>query len=91
MFGDLREPKILIGKDGMRLVDFDWSGKKGEVQYPVDVSRKIKWPEDFKGEGMIEVEHDKEWLKRITGTAVRLGQGSVQILHCTFTPRIPSS
>ena len=35
VFGDLREPNILITKEGLKLIDFDWCGKGGTVYYPV--------------------------------------------------------
>ncbi|KAF9643961.1 hypothetical protein BDM02DRAFT_3272735 [Thelephora ganbajun] len=68
VFGDLREPNILIAKDGIKLVDFDWSGKEGMVRYPADISEEILWPEGVGGEGQIKFEHDKEWFRRLTGT-----------------------
>ena len=68
VFGDLRGPNILIVEDGVRLVDFDWSGKEGVVRYPSHISMEIEWPEGVKSGGKIEVEHDKEWFKRLTGT-----------------------
>ena len=67
VFGDLREPNVMITKESLKLVDFDWSGRQGEVRYPVDISRRIEWPEGVKGEGEIRPEHDKEWFKRLTG------------------------
>jgi serine/threonine protein kinase len=68
VFGDLREPNIPITKDGLRLVDFDWSGEEGTVRYPADISEKIQWSEGVEREGEIKVEHDKEWFKHLTGT-----------------------
>ena len=68
VFGDLREPNIMIAEDGLKLVDFDWSGNQGEVRYPVGISRQIKWPEGVEGEGVIKFEHDREWFKQLTGT-----------------------
>jgi serine/threonine protein kinase len=33
--GDLREPNILVAGSGdMKIIDFDWCGKEGEVCYP---------------------------------------------------------
>ncbi|KIM52792.1 hypothetical protein SCLCIDRAFT_63065, partial [Scleroderma citrinum Foug A] len=33
--GDLRDANILSGDDGcVKLVDFDWGGRDGEVSYP---------------------------------------------------------
>ena len=68
VFGDLRGPNVLIVEDGVRLVDFDWSGEEGVVRYPSCISTKIEWPEGVKSEGKIKVEHDQEWFKWLTGT-----------------------
>ena len=68
VFGDLREPNILITKDGLKLVDFDWSGKEGTVRYPADIARRVEWPKGVKGGTEIKAEHDKVWFKRLTGT-----------------------
>jgi hypothetical protein len=68
VFGDLREPNILITKDGLRLVDFDWSGKEGTVCYPAGISGEIPWPDGVEGEAEIKVEHDEEWFRRLTGS-----------------------
>ena len=43
--GDLRAPNILITNDGPKIIDFDWSGKEGEVRYPIDLSMSNEWPE----------------------------------------------
>jgi len=68
VFGDLRSPNILIAEDGLKLVDFDWTGKQGRVCYPVDISSKIPWPEGVFGGGKIKAEHDKEWFRRLAST-----------------------
>ena len=48
----------------LRVVDFDWAGKKDQVCYPADRNTKIKWP--GKAGGLIEDGHDWElvssWL-----------------------------
>ena len=68
--GDLRRPNILIWKDGNRrkasgelresamLVDFDWAGRAGNVNYPHNLNDKIGWPKDVTGGGPILKEHD---------------------------------
>ena len=66
VFGDLREPNILIVGDGVKLVGFDWSGKEGVARYP-SISREIAWPEGVISRGKIKAEHDKEWFKKLTG------------------------
>ena len=34
LHGDLRPPNIMVVKDELMLLDFDWGGKVGEAQYP---------------------------------------------------------
>lgn len=67
VFGDLREPNILITENDLKLVDFDWCGKQGEAFYPASISKDIRWPEGVQGEDKIEVAHDKFWFKTLTG------------------------
>jgi serine/threonine protein kinase len=39
VFGDLRDPNVLVTQDGSAmLVDFDWCGKRGEARYPLDIN-----------------------------------------------------
>lgn len=68
VFGDLREPNILITKDGLRLVDFDWSGEEGTVRYPAGISQDIEWPDGVEGEEKIKREHDEVWFRQLTKT-----------------------
>jgi serine/threonine protein kinase len=66
VFGDLREPNILVTNDGhgLMLVDFDWSGKEGDAKYPADIALNsgILWHEDVKREGIIRKAHDEYLL-----------------------------
>jgi len=40
--GDLRELNILVTKNGnMKIIDFDWCGKDGEMCYPSDISLDV--------------------------------------------------
>ncbi|KAH7886464.1 hypothetical protein F5I97DRAFT_1928318 [Phlebopus sp. FC_14] len=66
VFGDLREPNIMITNDDkpkVQLIDFNWAGKKGEARYPVSISRSIQWPEGVQGLELIDEAHDKAMLK----------------------------
>lgn len=38
VFGDLREPNVLVSGQSVMLVDFDWCGKAGEARHPSDVN-----------------------------------------------------
>lgn len=65
VFGDLREPNVMITKDGkVQLIDFDWAGREGEVTYPVSISRAIDWPQGVQGLGPILKQHDHDMLVR---------------------------
>jgi hypothetical protein len=50
VFGDLRRPNVMVvrGSDGKvtggMLIDFDWCGTSGQVQYPDDINPYIDWP-----------------------------------------------
>lgn len=69
VFGDLREPNVMVTPQAtptVQLIDFDWTGKEGEVKYPRSISGSIEWPQ---GAGMLELirkEHDLEMLDRLT-------------------------
>jgi len=68
--GDLCTNNIMIWKDSprespdLRVVDFDWAGKRNQVRYPADRNTNIKWP--GKAGGLIQDGHDWElvsfWL-----------------------------
>jgi len=58
--GDLRGPNILITAQGLKIIDFDWCGKKGEARYPADISLVpgIRWHDEVERGGIITEEHD---------------------------------
>lgn len=65
--GDIRDTNIMVKKDGslgIKLVDFDWSGKIGEVRYPMNVYRGARlWRPDGARDGqLIKAEHDMDML-----------------------------
>ncbi|KAJ7707143.1 hypothetical protein B0H16DRAFT_1633916 [Mycena metata] len=66
VFGDLREPNILFPQaGGPMLVDFDWSGKSGDVRYPLSLNEAIEWPPGAKAMRPIYPEHDRWMLERL--------------------------
>ena len=68
--GDLREPNILVTKDGgMKIIDFDWCGKDGEVCYPFDINldERAGWDPDVTHGGLIKKGHDRSMFARLTG------------------------
>lgn len=65
--GDIRDTNIMVKEDGslgIKLVDFDWSGKIGEVRYPMNVYRGARlWrPDGAKDGQLIKAEHDIDML-----------------------------
>ena len=68
--GDLREPNVLITEDGdMKIIDFDWCGKEGEVHYPSDINlgKGVGWDSDVVCGGLIKKNHDLSMFVRLTG------------------------
>ncbi|KAG1887287.1 hypothetical protein F4604DRAFT_1675279 [Suillus subluteus] len=68
--GDIRDINIMVKKDGssgIKLVDFDWSGKIGEIRYPMNVYRgEHLWRPDGAEDGqLIMAEHDVQMLRAI--------------------------
>ena len=68
--GDVRGANILVAKDGapgFKLVDFDWSGKIGEAQYPMNVYRGLRlWrPAGVEDGELIKADHDIEMLSTL--------------------------
>ncbi|KAF7368144.1 Proteinkinasesubdomain-containingproteinPKL ccin9 [Mycena sanguinolenta] len=65
VFGDLRPPNIMVSKDKVKLIDFDWAGRIGIAQYPLHLSSRIVWPEGVRPMGKIEKAHDLAMLQAL--------------------------
>ncbi|KAG2125667.1 hypothetical protein DEU56DRAFT_565712 [Suillus clintonianus] len=68
--GDIRDTNVMVKRDrspGFKLVDFDWSGKIGEIRYPMNVYRGGRlWRPDGADDGqLILAEHDIQMLHAI--------------------------
>ena len=67
--GDLRGPNFVLTKHGdIKIIDFDWAGRDGEVRYPPHLSKGIDWhPEVKRAGGMIRIRkaHDEYMLKQL--------------------------
>jgi hypothetical protein len=66
--GDVRNTNIMVKKDGnqgFKLVDFDWSGRIGEVRYPMNVyqGQRLWRPREAEDGQLIKADHDIEMLK----------------------------
>ncbi|KAH9930695.1 uncharacterized protein B0H18DRAFT_1116814 [Fomitopsis serialis] len=69
VFGDLREPNILVTKEGkVQLIDFDWCGRVEEARYPYDIAMTGDhgWHADVQPGGLIAKEHDAHMFERLT-------------------------
>ena len=65
--GDLRPQNVLIMPDNsIRILDFDWAGKVGEVKYPDDINMDCRWHNDVHPGGPIKEEHDLHIMKQIS-------------------------
>ena len=70
--GDLRDTNVMVWveADGtvlneakevkVEIIDFDWSGKNGEMDYPLSRSSNLPWPGNISDK--IVFEHDKHWV-----------------------------
>ncbi|TFK63726.1 hypothetical protein BDN72DRAFT_775561, partial [Pluteus cervinus] len=68
--GDVRNTNILVDKNSpdlagaFYLIDYDWSGKDGEVKYPLTLNTKsVKRPDGAIGSGFIQKDHDIAMVK----------------------------
>ena len=62
--GDLRLPNVMVGpNNSIKIIDFDWAGRIGEVTYPPLMNSEIRWHPDAKfGAGILPA-HDIHLLK----------------------------
>ena len=70
VFGDLREPNVLVTEEGeVQLIDFDWAGHAGEARYPYDIAITSDhgWHADVRPGGLIAEGHDAHMFERLTG------------------------
>lgn len=70
VFGDLREPNVLVTREGqVQLIDFDWCGRVEEARYPYDIAMTSEhgWHADVRPGGLITKEHDAYMFEQLTG------------------------
>jgi serine/threonine protein kinase len=68
--GDIRDSNLLVrtedGKLQMKLIDFDWGGREGEVHYPALINdRTVHRPLAVVGGQLIKREHDLQMVENI--------------------------
>ncbi|KAF8316926.1 uncharacterized protein EI90DRAFT_2944096, partial [Cantharellus anzutake] len=68
VFGDLRQPNIMISKDHAMLVDSDWAGKHGEACYLTTLNNlgDVVWPPGVVCGGIMQMEHDDFMLEQLS-------------------------
>jgi hypothetical protein len=69
--GDVRNTNIMVKRDGtqgFKLVYFDWSGRIGEVQYPMNVYRgqRLWRPHGAEDGKLIKADHDIDMLNTMS-------------------------
>ncbi|CDO70207.1 hypothetical protein BN946_scf184942.g7 [Trametes cinnabarina] len=73
--GDVRRPNVVTvqradGTTGGMLIDFDWSGRHGEVYYPSLLNPDVGWQQGVGPAQPIQSGHDREmWRALQNGTA----------------------
>ena len=66
VFGDLRGPNVMILRgEKVKLIDFDWAGKVGDVKYPNFLSSNIKWPPGAEGGKLIDPQHNFDMIPNV--------------------------
>ena len=68
VFGDLRRPNVLVAKERLVLIDFDWCGKDGEATYPSDIllEEGTSWHGGVDRGVLIEKAHDAYSFRLLT-------------------------
>jgi len=63
--GDLRDTNILVNKDGVKIVDWDWAGRPGDVKYPISINPQVPRAAAARGDVTIVEAHDMETVRLI--------------------------
>jgi len=68
--GDVRDINVMVKSDGEAefiLVDFDWSGRIGEVFYPMNINKgpDLWRPDDVYDEALIKADHEIQMLHQM--------------------------
>ena len=58
--GDIRDTNLFVGPDDdIKLIDFDWAGKFGQVRYPSNINRSsVARPSTVSDGELVNPEHD---------------------------------
>jgi len=64
--GDLRDTNILVdvtaNNDGVKIVDWDWAGAQGSVEYPISINLQVPCAAAVGGGATIDMAHDMETM-----------------------------
>jgi len=68
VFGDLRRPNVLAGKDTAMLIDFDWCGEAGKDRYPpeINLDGSIDWHFEVGPDRPMHLYHDEHMLDNLS-------------------------
>lgn len=58
--------ELMVGNE-VKVIDFDWSGKEGEVTYPCILNDAVGWHEGAKLGDLIKKEHDIFMIDQLCG------------------------
>ena len=63
---DLRDTNILVDvmadNDGVKIVDWDWAGAQGSVEYPISINLQVPRAAAVGGGATIDMAHDMETM-----------------------------
>ncbi|KAJ7241717.1 hypothetical protein B0H12DRAFT_42281 [Mycena haematopus] len=64
VYGDLRRPNVMIRNQdqGIMFVDFDWSGKVGQVRYPLHLAAAVREASGAVEYDLMDKSHDRKML-----------------------------
>ncbi|KZT02786.1 uncharacterized protein LAESUDRAFT_388704 [Laetiporus sulphureus 93-53] len=65
VFGDLRTPNIILKKEHVMLIDFDWCGIDGKANYPIDLNSSAGWVTGVGPGEVMRKEHDDAMLQKL--------------------------
>ncbi|KAE9402878.1 hypothetical protein BT96DRAFT_1083648 [Gymnopus androsaceus JB14] len=69
--GDVRDVNILVENGigiGWKMIDWDWAGVPGIVQYPRHLTRRgpnLRRPDSVQDLGLVQPAHDTEMLEQL--------------------------
>jgi serine/threonine protein kinase len=82
--GDIQDSNLLVHMDEMKLIDFDWGGKEGEVRYPVLINNHAgHHPPNVVGAQLIRVMICC-WLRIFSEVFLDLAQSHIRVSNLSY-------